>query len=89
MHVVLGEETDVSEFQGKFTSPGNSALTTCSFFLLPLPTLPTDSDESLPLEMVAGKVQYSQPGMGPERAPVTPGNFQYVCEMIALKKRKG
>lgn len=33
-------------------------------------------------------MQYSQPGLGPERVPVTPGNFQYVCEMIALKKRE-
>lgn len=37
MHVVLGEEEDVSEFQGKFTSPGNSASpSACSFFFPPV-----------------------------------------------------
>lgn len=41
LHVVLGEETDVLEFQAKFTSPGNS--TTCSFFSPPPPPPPDSS----------------------------------------------
>lgn len=59
--------------------------------LRPPPPTPTLLQIQMRLPLlgtVAGEVQYSQSGTGPERVPVALGNFQYVCEMIALEKRQ-